>query len=131
MRILIVEDDFGSRKLLQNLLSGYGDCDIAVDGEEAIEAFKLAWKEKLPYDLILMDIMLPKKNGHEALRQIRLYEIEIGVKQTEQVKVIMTTVLEDPKNVITALYKGGASAYIVKPIDKEKLLAEINELGLI
>ena len=91
MRILIVEDDLGSRKLLQNLINTYAVCYIAVNGEEAIEAFKLAWKEKKPYNLILMDIMMPKTNGHEALRQIRFYEGEIGIKQTAQVKVIMTS----------------------------------------
>ncbi|MEJ2663598.1 MAG: response regulator [Spirochaetia bacterium] len=131
MRILIVEDDLGSRKLLQTILSPYGECDLAVDGEEGIEAFRLAWKEKKPYGLIFMDIMMPKVNGHEALRNIRIYESEMGITADQEVKVIMTTVLEDSKNVMTALYKGGAAAYIVKPIDKQKLLSELKELGLI
>lgn len=130
MRILIVEDDFGSRKLLQSLLAAYGDCDIAVDGEEAVEAFQLAWKERKPYSLICMDIMMPKINGQEALKRIRDYERRNEIKPADEVKVIMTTVLDDPKNVIDALYKGGASAYIVKPIDKDKLIREIEELGL-
>ncbi len=131
MRILIVEDDLGSRKLLQTILLPYGECDLAVDGEEGIEAFRLAWKEKKPYGLIFMDIMMPKVNGHEALRNIRIYESEMGITADQEVKVIMTTVLEDSKNVMTALYKGGAAAYIVKPIDKQKLLSELKELGLI
>jgi two-component system chemotaxis response regulator CheY len=131
MRILIVEDDLGSRKLLQNILSPYGECDLAVDGEEALDAFKLAWKEQSPYDLIFMDIMMPKVNGHEALRNIRIFETENGINSDNEVKVIMTTVLEDSKNVMTALYKGGAVAYIVKPIDKQKLLGELKDLGLI
>jgi two-component system, chemotaxis family, chemotaxis protein CheY len=131
MRILIVEDDLGSRKLLQTILSPYGECDLAVDGEEGIEAFRLAGKEKKPYGLIFMDIMMPKVNGHEALRNIRIYESEMGITADQEVKVIMTTVLEDSKNVMTALYKGGAAAYIVKPIDKQKLLSELKELGLI
>ncbi len=48
-----------------------------------------------------------------------------------QVKVIMVTALDDPKNVFEALYQGGATSYIVKPIDKEKLLDEIRDFGLI
>ncbi|MBN1524197.1 MAG: response regulator [Spirochaetales bacterium] len=131
MRVLIAEDDFGSRKLLQNILAEYGDCDVAVDGEEAIEAFKIAWKEQKPYELVCMDIMMPKVNGQEALKAIRDYERDSGIKPSEEAKVIMTTVLDDPKNVIDALYKGGASAYVVKPINKEKFLKEIHELGLL
>jgi two-component system chemotaxis response regulator CheY len=71
MRILIVEDDFGSRRLMQKLVSDYGQCDVVVDGEEAVEAFRLAWEENSPYDVIFLDIMLPKMDGQEALRRIR------------------------------------------------------------
>jgi len=131
MRVLVVEDDFGSRKLLQSILGEYGECDVAVDGEEAVQAFKLAWKEQRPYDLVCMDIMMPKVNGQEALKAIRDWERDAGVKPSQEVKVIMTTVLDDPKNVIDALYKGGASAYVVKPINKEKFLKEVKELGLL
>ncbi len=46
MRVLIVDDDFISRRLLQKILSAHGDCDIAVDGAEAIKAFELAWERR-------------------------------------------------------------------------------------
>jgi len=131
MKILIVEDDFGSRKLLQNILTPYADCDMAVNGEEAFEAFKLAWEDNVPYDLICLDIMMPKVDGLEALKKIREYEKEIGINISAEVKIIMTTVLGDPKNVIQALYKGGATSYMVKPIKKNKLIDEIKKLGLI
>ncbi len=129
MRILIVEDDFGSRVLMKKLLSGYGTCDVVVDGEEAISSFKMAWDEKTPYKLVMMDIMLPEIDGHEALQQLRSYEKEIGISGIEQVKVIMTTALGDPKNVVAAYNKGEASAYMVKPIEIEKLREEMNKLG--
>ena len=72
MRVLIVEDDFVSRKILHNILLDYGECDIAADGKEAVEAFKLALDDNTPYDLICMDIMMPRMNGQEALLQIQL-----------------------------------------------------------
>jgi two-component system chemotaxis response regulator CheY len=131
MKVLIVEDDFGSRKLLQTILEEYAECDLAVNGEEALEAFKLAWQEKQPYNLICLDIMMPKVNGLEVLTRIREYEKSIGVKPAAGAKIIMITVLGDPKNVIQALYKGGATSYIVKPIKKETIINEINKLGLI
>lgn len=131
MKILIVEDDFISRRILKDILSPWGDCDIVVDGEEAIQAFKLAREDNEPYDLICMDIMMPNMDGQEALKQIRQIEKEAGVRGSLEVKVIMVTALDDPKTVFRAYYKGGATSYIVKPIEKEKLLQEIRSLGLI
>lgn len=129
MRILIVEDDFGSRVLMKKLLAGYGSCDVVVDGEEAVSSFKLAWEEKKPYNLIMMDIMLPEMDGQEALQQIRIYEKGIGLSDQDRVKVIMTTALGDPKNVVTAYNKGEASSYIVKPVEVAQLRQEMAKLG--
>ncbi len=131
MRILIVEDDFIARRILKEILSSYGDCDIVVDGEEAIQAFRLAWEDGNPYELICMDIMMPNINGQEALKKIRDIEKQIGIKSTEEVKVVMITALDDPKSVIHAYYKGGATSYIVKPVERDKLLEELRLLGLI
>ncbi len=131
MRILIVEDDIISRKILLNLLSPFGECDLAVDGQEAVTAVKLALGDSRPYDLVCMDIMMPRINGQEALRQIRVLEAEKGVDETNAAKVIMTTAVDDIKQVTKAFYKGGASSYFVKPIDQEKLIAELRIVGLL
>ena len=129
MKILVVEDDFGSRRMMQKLLAPYGDVDVVVDGEEAVQAFRVAWDEDKPYDLVFMDIMMPKMDGHEALKRIRELERELGVKPAEEAKIVMTSVLEDPRNVIEAYYQGGATSYLVKPIDRERLREEIAKLG--
>ena len=129
MKMLVVEDDFGSRRMMQKLLEPYGDVDVVVDGEEAVDAFKLAWEESRPYDIIFMDIMMPKMDGHEALKRLRELEREMGVKPANEAKVIMTSVLEDPKNVIEAYYGGSATSYLIKPIDREKLEDELERLG--
>jgi len=131
MKTLIVEDEPTSRLLLQTILSGYGDCDTATDGLEAVEAFKSAFERGAPYDLICMDIMMPKLDGHEALARIRGIEKERSVPAQKAVKVIMTSALGDPKNVVKALYGEGAGSYLVKPIEKRKLLEELRNLGLI
>ncbi len=130
MRVLVVEDDFISRKLLTTLLGHYGECDIAVDGREAVDAYRLSLDEGNHYDLICMDIMMPKLDGQSALREIRELEKEKAVSASQEVKVIMTTALDDPKNVMEALNKGGAAAYLVKPLDKKKLIEEVKKLGL-
>jgi two-component system chemotaxis response regulator CheY len=129
MRMLVVEDDFGSRRMMQKLLEPYGDVDVVVDGEEAVEAFKMAWEESAPYAVVFMDIMMPKMDGHEALKRMRELERDMGVKPSKEAKVIMTSVLEDPKNVIEAYYGGSATSYLIKPIDKDKLAEELERLG--
>lgn len=131
MRFLVVEDDFTSRKILQKILSPYGDVDIAVNGIEAVEAFSHSIENQKPYDLICMDIMMPEMDGQQALKNIRALEKESQVKPSEEVKVIMTTALDDPKNVVEAYYKGGATSYVPKPIDKHMLLHLLKNLGLI
>ena len=131
MRILIVEDDFTSRKLLQKLLSQYGECDIAVNGEEAVEAFKLALEEASPYSLICMDIMMPIIDGQQALQRIREIERARNIDYDQEVKAIMITALSDLQNVNEAFSKGWADSYITKPIDTRKLIQELEDIGLI
>ena len=131
MKTLIVEDDFISRRILAQILSPYGACDVAIDGEEALVAFQLGLDEAAPYDLICMDIMMPHMNGQDALKLIRALERERGIAEAHGVKVIMTSAKENPRDVVEAMYHGGATVYIVKPIGKQKLLQELRGLKLI
>ena len=131
MYSLIVEDDFVSRKILQKVLSQFGECDIATNGLEAIEAFKMAREQSTPYDLICMDIMMPVVDGQQALREIRQLEKDYGLKSEDAVKVIMTTALNDKKEVIDAFYKGEAASYFVKPFEVDEFVKELKVLGLL
>jgi two-component system chemotaxis response regulator CheY len=127
---LIVEDDFTSRKLLLAFLGKYGSCDVAVDGKEAINAFETAFREGEPYDLICLDIMMPEIDGHGVLRSIRDFEESNDVAPERRVKIVMTSALGDPKNVLNA-FQSGCEAYLEKPLDKASLIAELQKLGLI
>lgn len=131
MKILIVEDDFISRRVLQKILSQYGECEIAVNGTEAVEAFSMAIQEGVPYNLVCLDIMMPELNGQEVLKMMRQMEKELGVLEPQECMIIMTTALDSPKNVIEAYYHGGCTDYMVKPIDKNALIAKLKEHGLI
>jgi two-component system chemotaxis response regulator CheY len=131
MRVLVVEDDFTSRKILQKILGPYGDVDIAVNGLEAVQAFTQSLDDNNHYDLICMDIMMPEMDGQTALKNIRTIERERGIVPAQEVKVVMTTALDDPKNVVEAYYKGGATSYVPKPIDKHMLLHLLKNLGVI
>jgi two-component system chemotaxis response regulator CheY len=131
MRILIVEDDLASRRLLKTLLARYGECDIAVNGEEAVESFRLALEEAAPYDLICLDIMMPVMDGQQALQRIRAMERERNIRFGKEVKVLMTTALDDVKNVNEAFFKGEATSYVTKPLDRGKIVRELQSMGLI
>ena len=130
MKCLIVEDDFVSRRILKELCSSYGDCDIAVNGQEAINAFLLAHESKRPYDVIFMDIMMPIVDGIEALQIIRTYEKKMKIPPDLEVKVVMTTALDDPHTVIKSFNYGEATSFLVKPITKRKLAKEMVALKL-
>lgn len=131
MRILIADDYFMARRILKEILAPYGDCDVVIDGDEAVQAFRLAWEEGAPYDLLCLDIMMPGMDGQEALVKIREMEAAMGVPPAQEAKVLMISALDDPRNVVKAYAKGGAASYLVKPIEKETLLAEVRKLGLI
>jgi two-component system chemotaxis response regulator CheY len=131
MRALIVEDDFISRKLLQKFLTPYGECDVAVTGTEAMTAFMQAADEGKPYDLICLDIMMPEMDGLQVLRTIREKEKAAGVGDRKGTKIVMTTALDSPKDVIEAYYHGGCTDYLVKPVDTQKLISLLQQYGLV
>ena len=130
MKTLIVEDDFTSRLLLQELLKSYGPSHIAVNGKEAVEAVQVALETGKPYDLICLDIMMPEMDGQEALRLIREQEESRGILSSRGAKIVMTTALDDPRNVMVA-YISLCDAYLTKPIKRAALIEKLRELGLI
>ena len=130
MKVLIVEDDFSSRLLLQMLLSKYGECHIAVNGAEAVLAFRMALDAGKPYDLICLDIMMPEMDGQTALKEMRAQEEARGIVSTHGAKIIMTTALDNVKNVAAA-YQELCDGYLVKPIDKAKLIGLLAELKVL
>lgn len=130
MRILLAEDDYATRKYMTDFLAKYGECDVTVDGMEAVDAFLMALEEGEPYDLACLDIMMPVMDGYQALVGIRNAEKEHKVPEAEQVKVIMTTALCGEENEKMA-FELGCSVYSEKPINKEKFENALKMLGLI
>jgi len=131
MKTLIVEDDFLSRSLLSTLLSEYGVCHVAVNGQEALNAVERGLVENDPYELICLDIMMPVMDGQQALQKIRKLEEEHGIGGLDTAKVIMVTAADDSKNIMRAFRQGQCEAYLTKPLDREKLITHIRDLGLI
>ena len=130
MKILLAEDDFVTRKFMLNFLSKYGECDVAVDGLEAVETFALAFEDGEPYDLVCLDIMMPVMDGYQALKEIRDVEKKMNIPEEKAVKVIMTTALNEERNVKMA-FELGCSVYSGKPINQERFEKALIKLGLV
>lgn len=130
MKILIAEDDFVSRKFIFKFMSQFGDCDVTVDGMEAIEVFLMSLEEGDYYDLVCLDIMMPEVDGIKALKTMRKLEEERNIPETKRAKVIMTTALNSTEEVFDS-FGSGSEAYAVKPIDTDKLTDVMKKLGLL
>lgn len=129
MRILIAEDDASSARYMEGLMGRFGECVVTSDGEQAVAAFRQAHDEGWPFQLVCLDVMMPNKDGQVALQEMRTLEKELGVKSSQEVKVIMTTALGDVRSVMGA-YKEGATAYVTKPILPERMFETLRNLGV-
>jgi two-component system chemotaxis response regulator CheY len=127
MRSLVAEDDSNNRKLLQVFLSRYGECAIAADGVQAVEAVRTACEKHQNYDLVCMDLRMPGLDGQEAIREIRKIELSSGVNKA---KIIVTTAHTDSQSIAGALL-ARCNGYLVKPIQTAKLRQELKNFGLI
>ncbi|MCK9996943.1 MAG: response regulator [Candidatus Krumholzibacteria bacterium] len=130
MRILVVEDDYISRRLLCRYLEPYGKCEEAVNGHEAVDAIRRAIDAGEQFDLICLDIMMPGMDGQQALVLLRQMEAENGMPLGKGAKVIMTSAMEDNQYIMQAL-NASADGYVVKPIEKRRFIETLKETGLL
>jgi two-component system chemotaxis response regulator CheY len=130
MRFLVLEDEFISRNVMTDILAPFGHVDAVETGSEAVKAFENATKAGKAYDAVFLDIMVPEMSGQEVLKNIRRVEEENGIFSLSGTKVIMTTALGDFANVKEA-FKQQCEAYLIKPIDRDKVLSTLDGLGLL
>ena len=116
MRVLVVEDEL---RLAENIASGLRDgpayaVDVVHDGQDALQ---LCWTGS--YDLIVLDLMIPKLNGEEVVRQLRAARYATPI-------LILTAVSETGKTI--DLLNVGADDYMTKPFDLGELIARVRAL---
>ena len=123
-----MEDDYASRIVMKKFLAEIGPWDArpAADGVEGVDAFLQAHKEGEPYDLICLDIMLPRVDGIDVLRIVRQLEQERGYVPA---KIMMTTALYD-KSKVDEAFALGCQAYCTKPLELQKFRDVMGKLGL-
>lgn len=112
--ILIAEDDASIRSVLRMLLESSGFAVVeAVDGQDALEKVDL----HMP-DLVLLDVMMPRIDGHEVCRKLR------DSFATRHIPIVMLTARAEPKDKLRGL-QGGANDYVTKPYHNEELLQRV------
>ncbi|MBF0162182.1 MAG: response regulator [Magnetococcales bacterium] len=131
MKMLIVDDLWENRKLLQGILKPYGRCDTGANGMEGLELFKNALEEGEPYRLVLLDIMMPHMDGQETLRQMRQLEHQQRQDGPLESAILMVTALGDPGEALKAFFHGYCTDYLIKPVTQPRLLAKLVEMGVL
>ena len=116
LKVLVAEDNTINQRLVIGLLTALGHTGVVVnDGQKALKCLA-----KLPYDVVLMDVMMPNMDGLEALAAIREGEQTTGA----HLPIIMATAHTEPGD--RARFKrAGADGYVAKPIDQDQLQAEM------
>ena len=131
MKVLIVEDDAVSRKMIEMLIKPLADkYDLAKEGLMALDFFNKSIDEENRYDLVLLDIMLPKMDGQTLLQKFRKKEKAKGIYGKSSCKIVMVSALGDAGNIMEA-FKNQCDGYLTKPYNKNNLIAELKKLELI
>ena len=130
MKCLVIDDDGFSREFVAAMLNEVADCDQAACGSEAVEKFSTALDGGDPYDLLLLDIMMPDMNGHDTAKAIRAIEKKMQLDFGKRVNIIMLTALNTPQSAMESFCSAQSAAYLVKPVSKENLISVISKLGL-
>lgn len=116
LKVLVVEDNTINQRLAVGMLTSLGHTGVVVgDGEKALMAL-----QKLKFDVVLMDVMMPVMDGMQALKELRAREAVSG----GHLPVIMATAHIEPEDK-TRFRKAGADGYVAKPLDLEALRAEL------
>jgi PAS domain S-box-containing protein len=126
LSILVAEDNEINALLMRSLLARLGHhVVITTNGEEALESWQSAESASAPYDLVLMDIQMPRLDGIETTKRIRAREAGIRVRPTPILALTANTLVEDRY----ACFEAGMDGFLVKPLDRDKLTEALVSLA--
>ncbi len=129
-KILIVDDSASIREELTAILSPIAECHLAADGREAVDLIRKTQGEKKNFDLVIMDVIMPEKDGLTAVKEIREFEQEQGWSGDKTLTIVIATTIKDPSRILIAQYECGADAYIAKPFTEKTVLQTLRNNGL-
>jgi two-component system chemotaxis response regulator CheY len=121
LRFLILDDLKMNGAMLSAALVRLGRSDAFQDADLALEAMRKAYTAQTPYDLMFLDLVMPKRHGLEVLSLIR--EMEGEIKPPRKTPVIMVSARGESQLVVEAAHRG-ASGYVLRPFRPERILKE-------
>lgn len=130
-KILIVDDSASIRQSFLEILSPLAECELATNGREAIERIKQRQGRTGTFDLVIMDVIMPEKDGLTTVKEIREYEARTGIQPADSLTIVIVTTINDPARILIAQYECGADAYIAKPFTAETVLQTLSNNGLV
>ena len=126
LSILVAEDNEINALLMRSLLNRLGhDVVITTNGEEALESWLSAESAGAPYDLVLMDVQMPRLDGIETTKRIRTREAGQRVRRTPILALTANTLVDDRY----ACFEAGMDGFLVKPLDREQLAETLANLA--
>lgn len=131
LKILLVDDSKSAQLKIHEILSKYGECDQAYNGMEALEYFSNSLCNNSQYDLVVMDVVMPKMDGFQAAKEILAIEERENIPVNKRSKIVMLTSKSEPKHMIKAQLEIGVKTYITKPFEEKTLIEALNNLGLL
>lgn len=118
LSILVAEDNEINALLIRSLLTRLGHRPVVTtDGEQALESWLAADSAGAPYDVVLMDIQMPKLDGITATKRIRAHEAGRSPRRTTILALTANTLVDDRY----ACFEAGMDGFLVKPLDRDKL----------
>lgn len=128
MRVLIADDDFANRRLLEKIFNRYGEVVSVDNGMSAVEEAVKGMEERQMFDLICLDIMMTRLDGYKALEAIREAEKKYAVLEENRAKVMMISALDEV--VLDSIQVcSDYNAYICKPIMLDKFEKLLDKMG--
>ena len=130
LKILVAEDDEANRKFLSKLLAKFGEVTVVADGFQAVKSYMQAMDDKEPYQLVCLDVMMPRIDGYKALDAIRDLENKNALTAGERAKIIMISAL-DEGGFDEELAGNQYDSYMSKPIDILEFEMNLKRMNLL
>jgi len=120
MKVLIIENDRSNQAALKKVFMTFGNCNFALNSNEAVNLYEDSWKDCRPYDLICADINMSGTERQNMMNRIREIENEMGIEDQDGAIVITTAALDEQRTVIEKDRSDLVLAYPCGPVPERE-----------